>query len=100
MEGDTMAEIVSGKVGHALISVSDKRGLESFARRLHQQGIVLYSTGGTRSFLESHGIPVLDIAAYTGFPEVMDRSIRFGGGESLSLSGNSGSRGSHRWGGD
>jgi phosphoribosylaminoimidazolecarboxamide formyltransferase/IMP cyclohydrolase len=71
-----MAETVPGKVGHALISVSDKRGLESFARRLHQLGVVLYSTGGTRSFLESHGIPVLDIAAYTGFPEVMDGRLK------------------------
>jgi phosphoribosylaminoimidazolecarboxamide formyltransferase/IMP cyclohydrolase len=76
MEGETMAETVPGKVGHALISVSDKRGLDSFARRLHQLGIVLYSTGGTRSFLESNGIPVLDIAAYTGFPEVMDGRLK------------------------
>ncbi len=66
----------SPKITRALISVSDKMGLADFARGLHASGVELYSTGGTRSHLEKEGIPVRDIADYTGFPEMMDGRLK------------------------
>ena len=56
---------------NALISVSDKNGLSEFARRLAAANFNIYSTGGTRKFLEEAGLKVRDIAEYTGFPEMM-----------------------------
>ncbi|MDR3234827.1 MAG: bifunctional phosphoribosylaminoimidazolecarboxamide formyltransferase/IMP cyclohydrolase [Planctomycetaceae bacterium] len=66
----------SPKITRALISVSNKMGLAAFAKGLHEAGVELYSTGGTRSFLEKEGISVQDIAAYTGFPEMMDGRLK------------------------
>ena len=60
----------------ALISVSDKSGLVEFARELHSLGVEIVSTGGTRKHLESAGLPVTDIASYTGFPEMMDGRLK------------------------
>ncbi|MCE5266839.1 MAG: bifunctional phosphoribosylaminoimidazolecarboxamide formyltransferase/IMP cyclohydrolase [Planctomycetaceae bacterium] len=66
----------SPRVKRALVSVSDKLGLAGFARGLAAAGVELYSTGGTRKHLESEGIPVRDIAEYTGFPEMMDGRLK------------------------
>lgn len=60
----------------ALISVSDKQGLGEFARGLVAAGATIFSTGGTRRFLESEGIEVRDVTAYTGFPEMMDGRLK------------------------
>ena len=62
----------SPRVKRALISVSNKLGLVGFARGLASAGVEIYSTGGTRKHLESEGVPVKDVAEYTGFPEMMD----------------------------
>jgi len=66
----------SPPVKRALVSVSDKFGLAGFARGLSAAGVEIYSTGGTRRHLESEGLPVCDIAAYTGFPEMMDGRLK------------------------
>ena len=66
----------SPRIRRALISVSDKAGLADFARGLAAAGIEIYSTGGTRRHLESEGLTVRDIAAYTGFPEMMDGRVK------------------------
>ena len=66
----------SPKIRRALISVSDKMGLASFAKGLAAAGVELYSTGGTRKHLENEGIPVRDISDYTGFPEMMDGRLK------------------------
>lgn len=58
-------------IRRALLSVSDKRGLVSFAEQLHRRGIELLSTGGTAEALEAEGLPVRQVADYTGFPELM-----------------------------
>lgn len=63
-------------IRRALISVSDKSGLDVFARGLAARGIELYSTGGTRKFIEGLGLPVRDVAEYTGFPEMMDGRVK------------------------
>ena len=59
------------KIRRALLSVSDKTGLEGFARNLSQMGVELLSTGGTHRVLAEAGIPVTEVAEYTGFPEMM-----------------------------
>lgn len=66
----------SPRVERALLSASDKAGLAEFARRLAARGVVLYGTGGTRRHLQEAGIPVLDVAEYTGFPEMMGGRVK------------------------
>ena len=63
-------------VRNALISVSDKMGLADLAAGLQRAGVVIYSTGGTRRHLEQSGIDVLDVASYTGFPEMLDGRVK------------------------
>ena len=60
----------------ALISLSDKTGLEDAARALHDLGVELVSTGGTRAAIEKLGLPVRDVADLTGFPEMMDGRVK------------------------
>ncbi len=60
----------------AIISVSDKTGLTEFATVLAEQGVEIYSTGGTRRHLEQAGLVVQDISDYTGFPEMMDGRLK------------------------
>ena len=63
-------------IKNALISVSDKTGVAAFAKALAAGGVTIYSTGGTRKHLESEGLKVIDISAYTGFPEMMDGRLK------------------------
>src|SRR5688572_8771216 len=63
-------------IRRALISVSDKSGLDEFARGLVAAGVELFSTGGTRKFLEGLGLAVRDVADYTGFPEMLDGRVK------------------------
>jgi phosphoribosylaminoimidazolecarboxamide formyltransferase / IMP cyclohydrolase len=60
----------------ALLSVSDKDGLPALAGELHRRGIELLSTGGTARLLREHGLPVREVADYTGFPELMDGRLK------------------------
>ncbi len=60
----------------ALVSVSDKTDLGPFARGLAELGFEIVSTGGTRRFLEEQGLAVIDVSAYTGFPEIMDGRVK------------------------
>ena len=66
----------SPKIERALISVSDKTGLTEFAQALIAAGVEIYASGGSRKHLEQAGIPVREVAAYTGFPEMMDGRIK------------------------
>jgi phosphoribosylaminoimidazolecarboxamide formyltransferase/IMP cyclohydrolase len=66
----------SPRIQRALISVSDKQGLADFARGLAAAGVEIFSTGGTRKHLEIEGIPVRDVADYTGFPEMMHGRLK------------------------
>lgn len=63
-------------IKRALISVSDKTGLEAFAKGLHEQGVELISTGGTASFLQGLGLPVIEISDYTGAPELFEGRLK------------------------
>jgi phosphoribosylaminoimidazolecarboxamide formyltransferase/IMP cyclohydrolase len=60
----------------ALISVSDKTGLETFVRGIESLDFEIVSTGGTCGFIESLGIRVTDVAEYTGFPEMLDGRVK------------------------
>ncbi|MFO1150261.1 MAG: bifunctional phosphoribosylaminoimidazolecarboxamide formyltransferase/IMP cyclohydrolase [Alsobacter sp.] len=64
------------RVTRALLSVSDKTGLVPFARALHEMGVTLISTGGTRKALAEAGLPVRDVSDETGFPEMMDGRVK------------------------
>ena len=57
------------KIERALISVSDKQGLDTFAEGLHELGVEILSTGGTAKFIADLGIPVIEVSDFTGFPE-------------------------------
>jgi len=66
----------SPRIQRALLSVSDKTGLESFARMLVQMGVELLATGGTLKLLRERGIAVREVSDYTGFPEMMDGRVK------------------------
>ncbi|MDB5441239.1 MAG: purH, partial [Caulobacteraceae bacterium] len=60
----------------ALLSVSDKTGLVEAAKALHEMGVELVSTGGTKKAIAEAGLPVRDVADLTGFPEMMDGRVK------------------------
>jgi phosphoribosylaminoimidazolecarboxamide formyltransferase/IMP cyclohydrolase len=60
----------------ALLSVSDKTGLADLGRGLVERGWELVSTGGTARALRDAGLPVTDVAAVTGFPEMLDGRVK------------------------
>jgi phosphoribosylaminoimidazolecarboxamide formyltransferase / IMP cyclohydrolase len=60
----------------SLISVSDKTGLDTFARGLAALGYDLVSTGGTARALEGAGLPVRQVSDVTGFPEMLDGRVK------------------------
>jgi phosphoribosylaminoimidazolecarboxamide formyltransferase / IMP cyclohydrolase len=64
------------KISRALISVSDKRGIAPFARRLSEMGIEIVSTGGTAALLKSESIPHIEIEKFTGFPEILGGRVK------------------------
>ena len=60
----------------ALLSVSDKTGLVELASALHGLGVRLVSTGGTARLIAEAGLPVTEVAALTGFPEMLDGRVK------------------------
>jgi phosphoribosylaminoimidazolecarboxamide formyltransferase/IMP cyclohydrolase len=60
----------------ALLSVSDKRGLLEMARDLHELGWDMLASGGTAKALRQAGLPVTDVAEYTGSPEVLGGRVK------------------------
>ena len=63
-------------IKQALLSVSDKSGILEFARELSQRGVRLLSTGGTAQLLRDGGLAVIEVADYTGFPEMLDGRVK------------------------
>ncbi len=66
----------SAAIRRALISVADKTGIVEFARFLAGRGVELLSTGGTARLFAESGIPVKEVSAHTGFPEIMDGRVK------------------------
>jgi phosphoribosylaminoimidazolecarboxamide formyltransferase/IMP cyclohydrolase len=63
-------------VKRALISLSDKTGLDELAAGLARHGVEVVSTGGTAARLREGGATVRDISDLTGFPEMMDGRVK------------------------
>jgi phosphoribosylaminoimidazolecarboxamide formyltransferase/IMP cyclohydrolase len=63
-------------VERALISVFDKTGIVEFARRIAAQGIEILSTGGTSKLLGEAGVSVREVAAFTGWPEMLGGRVK------------------------
>lgn len=72
----TSDTIMSNPIQRALISVSDKTGIVDFARALSALGVEILSTGGTYKLLKEQGIEAVEVADYTGFPEMMDGRVK------------------------
>ncbi|MDD5496020.1 MAG: bifunctional phosphoribosylaminoimidazolecarboxamide formyltransferase/IMP cyclohydrolase [Candidatus Omnitrophica bacterium] len=64
------------KVKRALISVSDKTGLEALAKALNKFSVEILSTGGTAKMIKDLGIPVKEVSQHTGFPEMLDGRVK------------------------
>ena len=67
---------MSRRIDRALISVSDKTGIEDFARGLADLGVAILSTGGTARSLRAAGIEVVDVSEHTGSPEILDGRVK------------------------
>ncbi|QEK13024.1 bifunctional phosphoribosylaminoimidazolecarboxamide formyltransferase/IMP cyclohydrolase [Crassaminicella thermophila] len=63
-------------IKRALISVSDKRGIIDFAKKLQEMGVEIISTGGTAKVLVENGVKVIPISDVTGFPECLDGRVK------------------------
>ncbi|MDR0827330.1 MAG: IMP cyclohydrolase [Desulfovibrio sp.] len=63
-------------IKRAILSTTDKSGLPEFARFLTDNGVEIVSTGGTAKTLREHGLPVSDVSAVTGFPEILDGRVK------------------------
>ncbi len=64
------------KVERALISLTDKSGIEDFAEALTEMGVEILSTGGTAKKMRDNGIAVTDVSEFTGFPEMLDGRVK------------------------
>lgn len=65
----------TGRQPTALLSVYDKSGVVEFAHALHSLGWRLLASGGTARVLASAGVPVVDVAAITGVPAILDHRV-------------------------
>jgi phosphoribosylaminoimidazolecarboxamide formyltransferase/IMP cyclohydrolase len=63
-------------IRRALISVADRTGIIPFAAALAARGITLISTGGTGQTLAAAGLPIIEVAAITGVPELLDGRVK------------------------
>lgn len=64
------------KIQSALISVFYKDGLEPIAKKLHELGITIYSTGGTQKFLEDLGLPCVPVESLTTYPSILGGRVK------------------------
>ncbi len=60
----------------AILSVSDKTGVEDLGRRLVGLGAEIYSTGGTLAALQSAGVEAQSVSELTDFPEIMEGRVK------------------------
>ena len=63
-------------ISRALMSVTEKSGLVEFAKFLAGYQIEILSTGGTARLLRDHGVPVVEVSDFTGFPEMLDGRVK------------------------
>ncbi|OJI06680.1 hypothetical protein BK004_02560 [bacterium CG10_46_32] len=63
-------------IGRAILSVHNKEGLVPLGQQLASLNVEILSTGGTAKYLRESGVPVIDVAAYTGFPEILGGRVK------------------------
>lgn len=63
-------------IKQALISVSNKAGIVELAKKLHQFGVNIISSGGTAKLLQQAGIAATEVSEYTHFPEMLDGRVK------------------------
>lgn len=64
------------KIQSALISVFYKDGLAPLVQQLHQQGVTIYSTGGTQKFIEDLGLPCVSVESLTSYPSILGGRVK------------------------
>jgi phosphoribosylaminoimidazolecarboxamide formyltransferase/IMP cyclohydrolase len=64
------------KIQSALISVFSKEGLEPIVRKLHEQNVIFYSTGGTEDFIKNLGFPVIPVEDVTTYPSILGGRVK------------------------
>ncbi len=64
------------RIERALISVTDKSGIEKFAGALSEFGVQILSTGGTAKAISQSGINITEVSDFTGFPEMLDGRVK------------------------
>ncbi len=69
-------ETTNFPIRNAIVSVFDKSGIAEFSKELNNLGITIFSTGGTKKYLEENGIVVRNIQELTGFPEILDGRVK------------------------
>jgi len=67
---------VNSPIQSALISVFYKDGLDQIVQALHEKNVTLYSTGGTRKFIEDMGIPCVAVEDITGYPSILGGRVK------------------------
>jgi phosphoribosylaminoimidazolecarboxamide formyltransferase / IMP cyclohydrolase len=63
-------------IARAIVSVSDKAGLDGLARALHAAGVEIVSTGNSAAAITAAGVPVTPVEAVTGFPECLGGRVK------------------------
>ncbi len=63
-------------VKRALLSVTDKKSLDSFAKALSSRGVEIIASGGTAKAIRDAGVPVIDVSDITAFPEIMNGRVK------------------------
>lgn len=66
----------SKKIQSALISVFSKEGLAPIVQKLHEQGVKIYSTGGTEKFINDLGIEVIPVEEITEYPSILGGRVK------------------------
>lgn len=64
------------KIQSALISVFYKDGLDNIIRQLHELGVVIYSTGGTQTFIEGLNVPCIPVESLTSYPSILGGRVK------------------------
>jgi len=64
------------KIKSALISVFYKDNLEPIIHKLNESGVTIYSTGGTRAFIEALGVPVIAVEDLTSYPSILGGRVK------------------------
>ena len=64
------------KIKRALISVSDKTGIENLGFQLQEMGVEIISTGGTLKKLKDAGVHAVSVSTFTGAPEILGGRVK------------------------